>query len=201
MDAVGAAPVTRVTSPRRAHPSGRTAQRTAARIQGGAMSKLLSVSRALLAVADRLAFAPPLIARLVVGFVFAHSGWGKLHNLDQVAQFFASLGIPFAELQAPFVAGVEFGCGLLVSFGLATRLAALPLIGTMVVALATALAPKITGLNELFGLSEFLYIALLAQLAIGGGGPLSLDALIAPKLGLARSTRRDGGMPGAMVRA
>ena len=165
------------------------------------MSKLLSVSRALLGLADRLSFAPPLIARLVVGVVFTHSGWGKLHNLDQVAQFFASLGIPFAELQAPFVAGVEFGCGLLLLLGLATRLAAIPLIGTMVVALATALLPKITGVNALFGLSEFLYIALLAQLAISGGGALSLDTLAAPKLGLARSTRRERGMPGAMVRA
>ncbi|MBM4383075.1 MAG: DoxX family protein [Deltaproteobacteria bacterium] len=165
------------------------------------MSKLLALSRALLGLADRLAFAPPLIARLVVGVVFAHSGWGKLHNLDQVAQFFASLGIPFAELQAPFVAGVELGCGLLVLLGLATRIAAIPLIGTMVVALATALAPKITGVNALFGLSEFLYIALLAQLAIGGGGALSLDALVAPKLGLGRASRGAGGMPGAMVRA
>ena len=165
------------------------------------MSKLLAVSRVLLDLADRIAFAPALIARLVVGVVFTHSGWGKLHNLDQVAQFFASLGIPFAELQAPFVASIELGCGVLVLLGLATRLAALPLIGTMVVALATALLPKITGVNALFGLSEFLYLALLAQLAIGGGGALSLDALVAPRLGLASSAPRARSAAGALLRA
>jgi putative oxidoreductase len=119
---------------------------------------------------------------VILGVVFTHSGWGKLHNLDQVARFFASLGVPAPELQAPFVASVELVCGALVLVGLATRLAAIPLIGTMVVALATALAPKITGANALFGLAELLYVALLLQLAIGGAGALSIDQLLARKL-------------------
>jgi putative oxidoreductase len=143
------------------------------------VSALVSLRIVSQALAQRLAFAPPLLARLVIGVVFVHSGWGKLHNLDQVAQFFASLGVPFPELQAPFVAAIEFGCGALVLAGLATRLAALPLIGTMAVALATALAPKITGVNALFGLAEFLYVALLVQLAIGGAGAISADRAVA----------------------
>lgn len=143
------------------------------------MSALVSLRIATRALAARLAFAPPLLARLVIGVVFTHSGWGKLHNLEQVARFFASLGVPFPELQAPFVAGVELACGALVLAGLATRLAALPLIGTMLVALATALAPKITGANALFGLAEFLYIVLLLQLAVGGAGSVSLDRFAA----------------------
>jgi len=146
------------------------------------MSTLLSLSRALLALTDRLAFAPPLVARVILGVVFTHSGWGKLNNLDQVARFFESLGVPAPELQAPFVASIELVCGALVLVGLATRLAAIPLIGTMVVALATALAPKITGVNALFGLAEFLYIALLAHLVIAGPGALSIDRLLAQKL-------------------
>jgi putative oxidoreductase len=143
------------------------------------MSALVSLRILSKALAERLAFAPPLLARVVIGVVFIHSGWGKLHALDQVAQFFASLGVPFPELQAPFVAAVELGCGALVLAGFATRLAALPLIGTMLVALATALAPKITGANALFGLAEFLYIALLVQLAIAGAGALSADRVVA----------------------
>jgi len=153
------------------------------------MSLLLRLSRALLALADRVAFVPPLLARMIIGVVFTHSGWGKLHNLDQVARFFASLGVPAPELQAPFVASVELICGALVLIGLATRLAALPLVGTMIVALATALASKITGANALFGLPEFLYIALLAQLAISGPGALSIDRLIEQRLG-ARASQR-----------
>jgi putative oxidoreductase len=139
------------------------------------MSVLVSLRILTQVLGERLAFASPLLSRLVIGVVFTHSGWGKLHHLDQVAHFFASLGVPFPALQAPFVASVELGCGALVLAGLATRFAALPLIGTMAVALATALASRITGANALFGLAEFLYIVLLAQLAIGGAGALSLD--------------------------
>jgi putative oxidoreductase len=136
------------------------------------LQRLIDLFRSL---CDRLAFAPPLLARVVIGVVFTHSGLGKWQHLDGVTKFFASLGIPYPEFQAPFVASVELGCGALVLLGLGTRLAAIPLIGTMVVALATALAPKITGLNALFGLAEFLYIALLVQLIVGGAGALSLD--------------------------
>jgi putative oxidoreductase len=143
------------------------------------MSALIFLRTHVRALAGRLAFAPPLLARMVVGVVFTHSGWGKLHDLDRVASFFASLGVPYPELQAPFVATLELVCGAALLAGFATRLAALPLIGTMVVALATALASRITGANALFGLAEFLYIVLLAQLAIGGAGPVSLDRLAA----------------------
>lgn len=146
------------------------------------MASLIALRRILDSLTGPLAFAPPLLARLVIGVVFTGSGWGKLHNLGQVTQYFASLGIPFPQLQAPFVSSVELVCGALVLVGLGTRFAAVPLIGTMVVALATALAPKIDGLGALFGLSEFLYIALLMQLAIGGAGAASLDRLIARSL-------------------
>jgi putative oxidoreductase len=143
------------------------------------MSALVSLRILTKALTERLAFVSPLLARIVTGVVFTHSGWGKLHNLDPVTQFFASLGIPHPELQAPFVASIELGCGALVLAGLATRLAAIPLVGTMAVALATALASEITDANALFGLSEFLYIALLLQLVLGGAGALSIDRFVA----------------------
>jgi putative oxidoreductase len=146
------------------------------------MHALLQLRRRLLAFCRRLAFLPPLLARFVIGVIFVGSGWGKLHHLDQVTQFFAGLGIPFPELQAPFVAFTELVCGALVLVGLATRLAALPLICTMIVALATALADEIDGLGSLFGLSEFLYIALLVGLVVGGAGALSLDRFVARAL-------------------
>jgi len=126
---------------------------------------------------SRFSWLPPTAARVVLGFVFVHSGWGKLHHLADVVQFFRDLGIPAPELQAPFVATTELVCGALVLAGLATRLAALPLAAVMSVALATALAPRIEGFADLFGLAEFLYLVLLATLVMEGAGPLSLDAL------------------------
>lgn len=139
---------------------------------------LFFVRRAASNLFARLDFLPPLLARVVIGVVFVKSGWGKLHNLDQVIAFFTDLGIPAPEIQAPFVAGTELVCGALVLVGLATRFAAIPLIGTMGVAIATALWPNIDGPNALFGTAEFLYIVLLAGLVIGGGGKLALDAWI-----------------------
>lgn len=143
------------------------------------MVTLIDLRRLLHAACARLAFAPPLFARLVIGVVFTHSGWGKWTHLDQVVKFFSDLGIPSPQLQAPLVASVELVCGALVLVGLGTRFAAVPLIGTMVVALGTALGDKITGLNALFGLAEFLYIALLVQLSVGGAGAVSLDRFVA----------------------
>lgn len=138
----------------------------------------------LLATLTSLDWLPPLVARLTVGWVFVRSGWGKLHNLPQVIQFFTDLGIPAPNLQAPMVAGLELACGLLVLLGLLTRLAALPLIGTMVVALLTAQRAQIHGVGDLFGLVEFLYIALLLWLAQAGAGRFSLDTLLGRRLHL-----------------
>ena len=134
------------------------------------------------AVEARAGWLGPAAARFTVGWVFLESGWGKLHNLEQVAGFFASLGIPAPQLQAPFVAAVEFVGGALLLGGLATRFAAVPLIGVMVVALSTALADQIEGLSDLLGLSELCYAVMLAWLALRGAGSFSLDALIARRM-------------------
>lgn len=130
------------------------------------------------------AWLPASAARVVIGWVFLESGWGKLHNLEGVARFFAELGIPAPELQAPFVAATEFACGALLLAGLFTRVAALPLMGVMTVALVTALRERIAGLSDLFGLAEFCYVVLLTGLVVFGAGPLSLDALVSRRFAL-----------------
>ncbi len=127
---------------------------------------------------SKISFLPPLLARIIIGFIFVQSGWGKLHHLDKVVEFFTQLGIPAPGIQAPFVAGVEFVCGLLVLIGLGTRFASVPLIGTMVVAILTAKMEDIHGLGDLFATSEFLYIALLLWLTVEGAGCLSIDTIL-----------------------
>ena len=164
------------------------------------MVTLIDLRRLLHASCARLTFAPSLLARLVIGIVFTHSGFGKWTHLDQVVKFFSDLGIPFPELQAPFVASVELGCGALVLVGLGTRLVSVPLIGTMVVALATALSEKITGVNALFGLAEFLYIALLVQLIVFGAGPVSLDRFVARAIDRADAADRAEDVAAPVIR-
>lgn len=139
-------------------------------------------------VTDAAGFLPPLIARIGVGWVFAESGWGKLGNLEKVTGFFKSLNIPFPEIQAPMVSGLELVCGVLLILGLGTRFAALILTGIMAVALITAKSSEITGVPELFALSEALYIVLFLWLAAQGAGLISVDTVIAKMLGIDRET-------------
>ena len=120
----------------------------------------------------------PLLGRIVIAAIFIPSGWGKLHSLPDVINFFTTLGIPFPEYQAPFVATVELVGGALVLLGLGTRAAALLLLSTMVVALATAIWPDVEGVADFFAKDETVYSAILAQLIIVGAGAFSLDHLL-----------------------
>jgi putative oxidoreductase len=124
---------------------------------------------------EKTSWVPILLARLTLGIVFAESGWGKLHNLPKVVEFFTQLGIPAPGIQAPFVAGVELVCGLLILVGLLTRLAAIPLSVTMLVAIATAKMSDVHSIGDFADLTEFAYFVLLMWLAWEGGGKVSVD--------------------------
>jgi uncharacterized membrane protein YphA (DoxX/SURF4 family) len=58
---------------------------------------------------------------------------------------FAKIGIPFPEAMGPFVGTVEIVCGALIVVGLLTRLAAIPLIITMIVAIVSTKLPILVG--------------------------------------------------------
>lgn len=144
--------------------------------------RLSRFRRLVLRVSTGLRWLPPTVARLTLGWVFVESGWGKLKNLPKVVAFFTDLGIPAPRIQAPLAAGTEFVCGVLLLLGLATRLASLPLIGTMIVAILTARRSEVTGISDVFGFIEYLYIALCLWLGAYGAGPISVDAVVARRL-------------------
>jgi len=121
---------------------------------------------------------PPLFARIAVGWVFLWSGWGKLNALPFVTQNFREWGIPFPEIMTPFVSGVEFLGGLLLLLGLFTRVAAVPLVIVMIVAIISAKWGEVDWLATLLGFEEVLYMALFGWLAVAGPGPVSLDRLL-----------------------
>ncbi len=141
----------------------------------GVLARLRTTALQLL---GKLAWFAPLLARVSVGVLFLTTGWGKLHNLPKVIDFFRELGIPYPELQAPFVATNELVCGALLIVGLATRFACVPLTISMIVALVTAKRDEITSMSDLFGLSEYLYIVIFVWLIIEGPGAVSLDRLL-----------------------
>ena len=124
----------------------------------------------------------PLLGRIVVGTTFLTTGWGKLHNLDSVTEFFTSLGIPAPGFHAALVSTTELVGGALLVLGLLARFAALPLATTMAVALLTAKRAEIEGIVSLFGQVEFLYLTVFLWIAIRGPGALSLDQLLGGRL-------------------
>ncbi len=131
-----------------------------------------------LGVLERLAWLAPLLGRLAVGLLFLSTGWGKVHSLDKVTKFFTELKIPMPALNAVVVGYSELVCGALLVIGLCTRLATVPLIVSMVVAILTAKLADIHGLFDLVGADEFTYLCVLMMLAVIGPGQASLDALL-----------------------
>jgi putative oxidoreductase len=84
-----------------------------------------------------------ILVRLLVGLVvFLPEGIQKLIFADVLgAGRFAKIGIPFPDVLAPFVGCVEIICGALIILGLLTRLASIPLIIIMIVALVSTKLP------------------------------------------------------------
>lgn len=144
-----------------------------------ALAQLINRIRSLLGA---FAWLPPLLARIIVGWVFVESGWGKIHNIDKVIGFFTSLGLPAPAFQAHLVATTEFAGGLALLLGMFTRLASIPLMIIMFVAIATAKKDDLHGFSDLIGFPEFLYMALLFWLLIAGPGRVALDAWTASRL-------------------
>jgi putative oxidoreductase len=149
----------------------------------GGATRIRQASNLALKLLGYLDWVPGLLTRLVVGFAFYDSGSGKLNNIDNTVDFFATLGIPFPELNAAFVARLEYYGGMLLLAGVLTRIVALLLSSTMIVALLTADRETFVGAfmrTSEVGLSDvapFVLGVFLSWLVIRGAGAISVDAL------------------------
>jgi putative oxidoreductase len=125
---------------------------------------------------------PLLVARLTLGIEFMSTGWGKLQHLDKVTAYFGELTIPMPALNARVASATELVCGALLFGGVLSRLASLPLVVTMLVAIATAKRSELDGVVALTGFLEWTYIVLLLVIAVQGPGAISLDYLATRRL-------------------
>ena len=129
-------------------------------------------------IASHFLWAGPLLARLVVGYVFMLTGWAKLNNLPRMIELFADWGIPFPEIMTPLASGIECFGGLFLILGLFTRISGGALAVVMAVAIISAKFSDIDSLETLLGFEESTYFAVFTWLAICGAGKASLDYFI-----------------------
>ena len=121
-----------------------------------------------------------LLVRLMVGAVFLSEGIQKfLFPAALGVGRFTTIGIPAPQVMAPFVGTVETVCGLLIILGLATRLAAVPLLIDILVAIATTKVPLLVKSGVWAAAHEartdYCMLLGLIVLVVGGGGSWSLD--------------------------
>ena len=135
-----------------------------------------------------LSNAPPatLFVRSIVGAVFLLEGILKFVNPQELGVGrFIKIGIPYPSFFAPFDGAFEIGCGLFLILGLMTRLSSIPMIINMIVAITSSKIPLL--LNEGFlkaaheARLDFTMLLGCIFLLLVGGGPLSLDSLIAAR--------------------
>src|ERR1051325_916482 len=88
--------------------------------------------------------ASVILIRLIVGAVFLSEGIQKfLFPKDLGVGRFIKIGIPAPQVVAPFVGVCEILFSALILIGLLTRLAAIPLIIDMLVAISTTKIPML----------------------------------------------------------
>jgi putative oxidoreductase len=127
-----------------------------------------------------------ILVRFLVGGVFLSEGIQKFLFPEALGVGrFASIGIPAPGFTAPFVGVVEIVFGALVLLGLITRLAAIPLIINISVAIATTKIPlwHSKGFWPMAHEARTDYSMLLGGVFIllVGAGPWSLDRILAAK--------------------
>lgn len=121
-----------------------------------------------------------IFIRLIVGAVFLSEGIQKFLFPDALGVGrFINIGIPMPEFFAPFVGVFEILCGILILIGLFTRLASIPMIINMLVAILTTKIPIL--INENFwkmaheARTDWSMLLGLIFLIIVGSGKISFD--------------------------
>jgi putative oxidoreductase len=135
----------------------------------------MRVTERIIAALERATWIPQLLVRLFVGYFFFETGWGKAQNMDAITARFVGWGVPYPEVSVVLSVYTELIGGALLMVGLATRLASIPLLINMLVAIVTVNIKRVTGLDELVELDTPLYALFFLWLLCSGPGRASLD--------------------------
>jgi putative oxidoreductase len=133
-----------------------------------------------------------LAVRLYWGWQLVQSGWGKLHNLERVTEFFTSLNMPMPAQMAVIISCVELFGGILLAVGLLSRLTALVLTVNMIMAYVIAdreaLQSFFSDPDKFYAAAPYVFLIASLIILIFGPGKLSLDTILERLLGPPHAT-------------
>ncbi len=131
-----------------------------------------------------------LFVRLYWGWQLAQSGWGKLHHLSNVAEYFGTLGLAMPAQMAVFIACVELFGGIFLALGLLSRITGLVLTVNMIMAYVIgdhdALLSFFSDPDKFIAAAPFAFLIVSLIVLIFGAGKISVDTAIAFFFGSAR---------------
>jgi len=131
-----------------------------------------------------------LLVRLYWGWQLAQSGWGKLHHLSNVGEYFATLGLPMPTQMAVFISCVELFGGIFLALGLASRITGLVLTVNLAMAYAIgdreALLSFFSDPDKFVAAAPFAFLMVALIVLIFGAGRIAADTAIASLFGSAR---------------
>ena len=137
-----------------------------------------------------------LAVRLYWGWQLAVSGWGKLHNLEKVTEFFTSLNLPMPAQTAVFISCLEFFGGILLALGLFSRINSLVLTGNLIMAYVTADREALYSIfsdpDKFMAAAPFTFLCATLVVLIFGAGKFSLDNLLNHLVGSRKAKHAEG---------
>jgi putative oxidoreductase len=123
-----------------------------------------------------------LAVRLYWGWQLIQSGWGKLHHLDKVTEFFTSLNLPMPAQTAVAISCLEFFGGIFLAIGLLSRLTSLALTINLIVAYITADREALFSLfsdpDKFYAAAPYTFLVASVIVLLFGPGKFAVDYFI-----------------------
>jgi putative oxidoreductase len=123
-----------------------------------------------------------LLVRLYWGWQLIESGWGKLHHLDKVTEFFTSLNLPMPAQTAVAISCLEFFGGIFLAIGLLSRLTALALTINLIVAYITADREALFSIfsdpDKFYAAAPYTFLIASLIVLLFGPGKFAVDTLL-----------------------
>jgi putative oxidoreductase len=123
-----------------------------------------------------------LFVRLYWGWQLIESGWGKLHHLSNVTEYFTSLGLPIPAQMALAISCLEFFGGTFLALGLLSRLTALVLTVNMIAAYITgdreALFSFFSDPDKFAAAAPYVFLVASVIILVFGPGKVAIDTLL-----------------------